>query len=83
MGDSVVSQMQIRSPDHTGLKLGDAHHLLQNEAAGCAFDRRQVDESDFDVGLEQFRQEGDAPVKRDTLATTSAARYARHLANAS
>jgi hypothetical protein len=41
--------------DHTRLKLGDAHHLLKDEAAGCAVDRRQVDEPDFDVGLEQFR----------------------------
>jgi hypothetical protein len=46
----------LEEPLRTRLKLGDARHLLKAEAAACAFDRRQVDEPDFDVGLEQFRR---------------------------
>ena len=35
--------------DHTGLKLGDTRHLLQQKPAGCALDRRHVDEANLDV----------------------------------
>jgi hypothetical protein len=40
--------------DHAGFQFGDARHLLQHEAPGCAFDLRQVDETNLDAGLEEL-----------------------------
>src|SRR5436190_15080738 len=44
--------------DHAGLQLSHRNHLLQHEAAGGAFDLRQVGETYVDASLEQAREEG-------------------------
>jgi hypothetical protein len=45
--------------DHAGLELGDGRHLLQQEFAGRALDRRQVSKADINARLEQPGEEGD------------------------
>src|SRR5436190_21040658 len=47
------------SRDHSGLKLGNRRHLLQQELACCAFDHRKISKAHVNARLQQTREEGD------------------------